>query len=127
MPRDPEEREAERWNHRPATPLAQNPLFQWPPRPRAIFRWYAAFWFEFSTTTICLVLALVAYFAILPPLAAMQSLEWGWVIRVWLANLVPQCIIAGGLHYWLITRKGQGMASSPSCRSIGSFSTRPLI
>ena len=111
MPRDPEEREAERWNHRPPTPLAQNPLFQWPPKPGAIFKWYAAFWFEASTTTLCFILALIAYFAILPPLETMQSLEWGWVMRVWLANLVPQCLIASTLHYWLITRKGQGDAT----------------
>ena len=106
-----ETREAARWNHRPQVPLAQNPLFQWPPRPMAIFRWYAAFWFEISTTTLCFVLALGAYFLILPPLETMVTLEWGWVTRVWLANLVPQCLIAGTLHCWLITRKGQGNAS----------------
>ncbi|MEO1363227.1 MAG: sterol desaturase family protein [Pseudomonadota bacterium] len=111
MPADTEAREAQRWNHRPPTPLAQNPLFQWPPKPVAIFKWYAAFWLEASTTTLCFVLALIAYFAILPPLETMQSLEWGWVVRVWLANLVPQCLIAGTLHYWLITRKAQGDAT----------------
>ncbi|MEO0667615.1 MAG: sterol desaturase family protein [Pseudomonadota bacterium] len=111
MPADTEAREAQRWNHRPPTPLAQNPLFQWPPKPVAIFKWYAAFWLEASTTTLCFVLALIAYFVILPPLETMQSLEWGWVVRVWLANLVPQCLIAGTLHYWLITRKAQGDAT----------------
>ena len=55
-----EEREAARWNHRPATPLPQNPLFQWPPRPGAILRWYGAYWFEVSTTTLCLGLAFLA-------------------------------------------------------------------
>ena len=103
-----EAREAGRWNFRPQVPLAQNPLFQWPPRPAAIYRWYAAFWLEISTTTLCFVLALGAYFLILPPLAEMQSLAWGWVIKVWLANLVPQVICAGTLHYWLIMRQGQG-------------------
>ena len=103
-----EEREAARWNHRPATPLPQNPLFQWPPRPGAILRWYGAYWFEISTTTLCLGLAFLAWLLILPPLETMQTLAPGWIARVWLANLVPQCLIAGGLHYWLITRKAQG-------------------
>ena len=111
MPADTEAREAQRWNHRPPTPLAQNPLFQWPAKPVAIFKWYAAFWLEAATTTLCFILALIAYFAILPPLETMQSLEWGWVMRVWLANLVPQCLIASTLHYWLITRKAQGDAT----------------
>ncbi|MEM6760610.1 MAG: sterol desaturase family protein [Pseudomonadota bacterium] len=123
-----ETREAARWNHRPQVPLAQNPLFQWPPRPAAILRWYAAFWFEISTTTLCFVLALGAYFLILPPLEAMVHLEWGWVARVWLANLVPQCLIAGTLHYWLITRKGQGDTSKFDPRdqasNNGSFTFR---
>ena len=61
MQPDTEAREAARWNHRPPTPLAQNPLFQWPPRPKAIFGWYAAFWLEASTTTLCFLLALLAY------------------------------------------------------------------
>ena len=103
-----EAREAGRWNFRPQVPLAQNPLFQWPPRPRAIFKWYAAFWLEVSTTTLCFVFALTAYFLILPPLAEMQTLAWGWIAKVWLANLVPQVICAGTLHYWLIMRKRQG-------------------
>ncbi|WP_298916606.1 sterol desaturase family protein [uncultured Roseobacter sp.] len=108
LPDSAETREAGRWNFRPQVPLAQNPLFQWPPRPAAIFRWYAAFWLEISTTTLCFVLALAAYFVILPELAEMQVLAWGGVIKVWLANLVPQVICAGTLHYWLIMRKGQG-------------------
>ncbi|MEM6890068.1 MAG: sterol desaturase family protein [Pseudomonadota bacterium] len=106
---DPAEaREAGRWNFRPETPLAENPLFLWPPRPLEILRWYAAFWFEISTTTLCLVIALLAYLLILPPLAEMQVLAWGWVLKVWVANFVPQVICAGSLHYWLIMRKGQG-------------------
>ena len=132
MPRDPEEREAERWNHRPPTPLAQNPLFQWPPKPGAIFKWYAAFWLEASTTTLCFILALIAYFAILPPLETMQSLEWGWVMRVWLANLVPQCLIAGTLHYWIHRRSEEHTSELQSltnlvCRLLLEKKKRKLL
>lgn len=124
---DPSEaKEAGRWNHRPPTPIAQNPLFLWPPNPKAIIKWYAAFWFEISTTTLCFVLALGAYFLILPDLAQMQIFSADWMIRVWLANLVPQCLIAGALHHWLITRKGQGDTSKfdsrDQNRKNGSFS-----
>lgn len=108
---DTEAREAGRWNHRPPTPIAQNPLFLWPPQPKAVFKWYAAFWFEISTTTLCMVIALTAYFVFLPTLDSMQALQWGWVIQVWLINLVPQCLCAGTLHYWLIMRKGQDKAT----------------
>ncbi|WP_299684287.1 sterol desaturase family protein [uncultured Tateyamaria sp.] len=131
MQPDSDIREAGRWNHRPPTPLAQNPLFQWPPRPAAIFKWYAAFWLEASTTTLCFMLAVAAYFVILPPLEAMVTLDWGWVMRVWLANLVPQCLIAGTLHYWLITRKGQGDATKfdprDQARDNGTFTFRSQL
>lgn len=125
MPNDAEAREAARWNHRPQVPIAQNPLFQWPPNPRGVFRWYAAFWFEISTTTLCLMLAFLAYFLILPPLATMAEFAPGWIARVWLANLVPQVIIAGTLHYFLITKKAQGDATKfdprDQNRANGSF------
>ena len=99
--------EGERWNHHPGEVLT-NPLFQWPPRPGAVLRWYAAYWFVASTTTLAIVLAVVIFFAFLPPLEAMQTWHWGWIIRVWLANLIPHCLIAGALHHWLYRRKGQG-------------------
>lgn len=113
MPSDAahEAQEAARWHHRPATPIAQNPLFQWPPRPIDILRWYGAYWFEVSTTTLCLAFAFISYFLILPPLAEMAQFQLGWMARVWLANLVPQVLCAGLLHYWLIVRKGQGDAT----------------
>ena len=113
-------RAAGRWNYRAAVPLAQNPLFQGPLRPRAVFRWYAAFWLERSTTTLCLAIALIAYVTILPELAEIQVRGWGW-----LTYLVPQVICAGTLHYWLITRKGRGDQTKydprDQARSNGTF------
>ena len=125
MPNDAEAREAGRWNYRPETPLAQNPLFRWPPNVPATLRWYAAYWVEISTTTLCFGFALAAYFLLLPPLSQMQTLELGWVLRVWAANLVPQVACAGALHYWLIIRKGQGTQTKydprDQSRSNGTF------
>lgn len=103
--------EAARWNHRPGLPVALNPLFSWPPQPRAVLRWYSAYWLELSTSTLCLVLAFLAYFLFLPGLETMQTLSVGWILQLWLINLVPQCVCAGTLHYWLITKRGQGKRS----------------
>ena len=103
-----EDGEAARWNYRPERPVALNPLFQGPLNLKAVARWYAAYWFAASTTTLAIVLALVAYFLILPPLEEMQSLAIGWMARVWLANLVPHCVIAGLLHMWLYHWRKQG-------------------
>ena len=104
---DQKDSEANRWNHRPTGPVALNPLFEWPPKFLAVLRWYSAYWLAASTTTLALVLAITAYFTILPSLEAMQKPQLGWITRVWVANLVPHTICAGVLHLWLYKFKGQ--------------------
>ena len=99
--------EAKRWNHRPNEPVALNPLFKRPLKLIAVLRWYSTYWLAASTTTLASVLASAAYFTILPSIEAMQTPQLDWIIRVWLANLVPQIICAGGLHLWLYKFKGQ--------------------
>ena len=101
------DKEANRWNHRPNGPVTLNPLFDWPPRFFAVFRWYSAYWLAASTTTLACVLAVIAYFTILPSLELMQKPQLDWIIRVWLANLIPHVTCAGLLHLWLYKFKGQ--------------------
>ena len=100
--------EAARWNYRPARPVALNPLFSWPPKPIAVLRWYRAYWMALTTSTLTIAFATFVFFAILPPLETMKEWSWNWVLRVYLANLVPHCMCAGLLHYWFYMRKGQG-------------------
>ena len=101
------DQESSRWNHRPSQPVALNPLFEWPLDFMAILKWYSAYWLAASTTTLAVVLGCMAYFTILPPLEAIQKVQVGWIIRVWLANLIPHIIFAGALHLWLYKIKGQ--------------------
>lgn len=100
--------EAGRWNYLPTSPVTTNPLFAWPPRPRAVLRWYSAYWLAASSTTFGLILAIAAYLLFLPPLEEMTTLAPGWIVTVWLLNLVPHCLTAGGLHIWLYRLRGQG-------------------
>ena len=101
--------ESDRWNHRPDDLVPLNPLFSWPPNPRAVWNWYSGAWLQFTSLTLCMVMALVIYFALLPPLADMKTLGFGWVFRVWLINMGAQTLIAGTLHWWLYIRRGQDM------------------
>lgn len=99
--------ERARWNHHPGQ-VALNPLFQWPPRPMAILRWYASFWLVLSSTTLGLALAAVMLWLWFPdPRAALTGQG---ALAIWLGLLVPQIVVAGGLHHYLYRRKGQGMA-----------------
>ena len=104
-PIDPE---AERWNYHPEGPVKLNPLFAWPLRLSHITDWYRGAWIEITAVTITFLLAIIAYVLFLPPLATMATFDTGWIVTVWLLNLIPQTMIAGTLHWWLYMRKGQG-------------------
>ena len=64
--------EAARWNFRPPHPVALNPLFQWPPRPGPVLRWYRGAWLPMTSLTVCFGVAVLVYVLFLPPLEQMQ-------------------------------------------------------
>ena len=123
--------EAERWNYRPEGPVALNPLFAWPPDPVGVWNWYRGAWLQVTALTVCMLMAVLVWLLILPPLEEMASFAPGWMARVWLANLAPQILVAGGLHWWLYMRKGQGMRKKferrDLARSSGNFTFRNQV
>ena len=56
-----------------------------------------------------MTLAVIAYVLFLSRIGRDEELFGGWMFRIWLLNMVPQVLVAGGLHWWLYMRKGQGM------------------
>ena len=101
--------EVQRWNHRPPHAVRLNPLFSWPPDPRAVWTWYRGAWLQITALTVPFLVALLLYWVVLPPLETMKTFQVGWVARIWLMNVTTQTALAGGLHWWLYMRKGQGM------------------
>lgn len=102
--------EKERWNYHPDNPVGLNPLFSWPPNPSDVWNWYRGAWFQITAVTIPFLLAVTVWVTLIPALESMKSFATGWMFQVWLANLLPQVVVAGSLHWWLYSRKGQGMA-----------------
>ena len=88
--------------------MACNPLFSWPPQPRAVLRWYVAYWLVISTTTLSFVVAALVVWLWAPTLVETGRLSLGWVLTVWLGFLIPHTALAGVLHLWLYRLKGQG-------------------
>ncbi|KPA19909.1 Fatty acid hydroxylase superfamily protein [Shimia sp. SK013] len=126
MPHDfADDAEAERWHYRPPHPITLNPLFAWPPKPTAVLRWYRDAWLMITALTVPFGIALLIWAFVLPPLEQMQTFHWRWVGTVWLMNVIPQTLVAGGLHWWLYMRKGQGMRKKFDKRDLtrknGSF------
>ena len=89
------------WNHHPELPIATNPIFEWPPRPIAAFRWIARRWLAISMQIIEISLAFLVFYLFYPALEDMISLHVSWILRLWLCNLSLVIIIAGGLHLYL--------------------------
>lgn len=87
-----------KWNHIPDIPLATNPLFEWPPRPLAVAKWYVGAWLPFTASLAIVGLAILSYWLASPTLAEAAT-PGLWIGVVWLRNLVIVCLIAGGLHY----------------------------
>ena len=96
------------WNHRAQTPIATSPLFEWPPRPAAVLRWFAVRWFNIAENAILTGLALACWTWFQPPLDRMITLEAGWIAQIWARNFVLMVLVAGGLHLWFYTFRRQG-------------------
>ena len=110
--------EVVRWHYHPGKAVQNNPLFAWPPQPLAVLRWYRAYWLTISTVTLTALFSIVIYLTLLPPLETMQNFQAGWMARVWLANLIPQIMCAGGLHMWLYHWRGQGNRTKYDARDL---------
>lgn len=98
---------ARQWNYRPAVPIQTSPLFQWPPNPASFSRWFAARWFVFGENLIIASLAVLTWFFLQPSLEVTKTLAFDWIALMFLRNAVLITIVAGGLHYFLHTRKAQ--------------------
>lgn len=96
------------WNHTPELPIPVSPLWQWPPKPLKVLKWYADGWFFLTINMGILALAWVSYLWFSPTLAQAATLSPGWVALIFLRNLILITLIAGGLHLWFHKYAMQG-------------------
>ena len=97
------------WNHVPdKLPLEVNPLFHWPPNPRAVFLWYWSSWFPLTINLAIVGLAYGSYYTAAPTLeeAATPGL---WMLTILIRNLVLVTLLAQGLHMMFHARQLQGV------------------
>lgn len=96
------------WNHTPELPIAVSPLWQWPPRPVQILKWYADSWFFVTINMALLGLAYLSYVFFSPSLEQAASWATGWVLLVFVRNFIAISMVAGGLHLWFHRYRKQG-------------------
>lgn len=86
------------WNHVPdELPLTVNPLFYWPPNPKAVFLWYWSSWFPLTINLAIVGLAYAAYTYTAPTLDQAQT-PGLWMLTILIRNLILLTVLAQGLH-----------------------------
>ena len=101
MPRD------ERGYWKPDKDIAApNPVFVWPPKPRAVLGWLKEYLFPVNLIFMLVAIATWAYLT--PELARMQQFEAGWMLEVFLRNQIMLIALASFMHLRLWSQKSQG-------------------
>ena len=88
------------WNHTPELPIAVSPLWQWPPQPLRVLKWYADGWFFLTINMGIVALSVVSFLWFSPTLEEALTWEFSWVGLIFIRNFVLISLIAGGLHLW---------------------------
>lgn len=96
------------WNYTPDVPLQVAPYYAWPPRPLAVLKWIWSAWFLITERLILVGVAFASLIWFQPPLEATKDLALGWIGQIWLRNILLMFAVAGGLHLYFYTWKGQG-------------------
>ncbi len=117
------------WNHK--TPVIFSPLFDWPLKPKAVISVLTKRWITLSRNALFLVMAFLVYRYLLPEQAVSRSLSLSWVLPVFLRNYLIMLLIAGGLHLYFFTYRGQGKRlkylASEDFEKSGKFSFRSQL
>lgn len=90
----------------PNAKLEIAPLFRLPFDPAAFLRWLPQYFLPWNM--VFAASALAWWFWLVPPAAVAQTLAWGWVLRLFLANAVAVFLFFGAFELHLYIRRGQG-------------------
>ena len=101
-------RKRQAWNYTPDLPLRSAPFLHWPLRPAAIGRHLVKTWRPLTSRVLMLAVAFALWEWASPSLAEAESLRLGWMLEIWVRNIVLLTVVAGGLHLFLQRYRVQG-------------------
>ncbi|EGU57665.1 putative sterol desaturase [Vibrio nigripulchritudo ATCC 27043] len=94
---------------RSGNPVFEEPVFVWPPKPKAFLKWFfgmPGYLFPWNLGYLIMTVIVMMYFT--PELSRMETFATDWVVEILLRNIVLLFIVAGSLHLWLYSYKKQG-------------------
>ena len=85
---------------------APNPMFAWPPRPKAVLKWFVSYLWPWNL--FYMIVATVTWLYLTPQLSRAVEFRAGWILEVYARNLVLMTVFASALHIYFWSRKAQG-------------------
>jgi sterol desaturase/sphingolipid hydroxylase (fatty acid hydroxylase superfamily) len=98
-----------RGDWQPPEVLSYAPIFNWPPKPFSILKWifgYPGFFLPWGLVYMAVPVVTWLYFT--PDMQSMKNFAWGWVIYIFVRNLVLISLVLAAWHLWLHVKKAQG-------------------
>ena len=94
-----------RGNWSPNEPAGTAPVFVWPPRPLAVLKWLPGYFFPYN---VLFFLSAMAWWNwVVPPVDVMQTLAWGWVLKLFAVNAVAVFLWYFAFELQLYVRRSQ--------------------
>ena len=112
------------WHFTPDLPIKHAPYCESPLSIWASIKNELLAWAPTNVRFYALLVSLAVYTWFLPNLERTSQWQWDWVAEVLLRNYVIVIVVAGGLHLWLFTFKGQGDDSHYDNRPLATDSIR---
>jgi len=101
------------------------PLYVWPFRPFAALKWLTVE-LLYPWGLVWIGLAIFSWYFLTPDVAAMKTLEFGWMAQIWLRNAGLLILVAGGLHWWYYIHRGQDQDTKFTRRRLAKNDNRFL-
>jgi Delta7-sterol 5-desaturase len=89
------------WNWHPDIPIKYSPLFEPKPKLLEVVRWFGQAWLPLTELTCYLLIAIVVWNWVQPPLSETTEFTFDWIGAVWARNLGMMILLTTFLHLWL--------------------------
>jgi sterol desaturase/sphingolipid hydroxylase (fatty acid hydroxylase superfamily) len=96
--------------YRPARRVEMGPPFEWPPRPRYLFRWLFGFpGYLWPWSILFLGLSVASWHYAAPDTESLRGFSSGWIVSLLMWNLATLVLVAGAWHLWFYVLRAQGI------------------
>lgn len=95
----------------PDVPITPAPLFVWPPRPVALFRYLFGYpGYFLPRNLLFMALAVATWVWLTPAMETMKTFQLDWIAWIYARNLAMLFVVFGGWHFRFYILRSQGTA-----------------